>query len=57
MKKETNNFNAISTFTDVARMLDNSHSEILGLYNESIAKIPFDSKSFKHKLTSPEKTQ
>ena len=57
MKKETDNFNAISTFTDVARMLDNSHSEILGLYNESIAKIPFDSKSFKHKLTSPEKTQ
>ena len=49
MKKNTKSFNAISTFTDLARMLDDSHSEILGIYDENIAKIPFDRKKLKIK--------
>lgn len=52
MKKSTNNFNAISTFTSIARMLDSSHSEILGIYDENIAKIPFNNQDYKKKLTS-----
>ena len=54
MKKTTKNFNAIGTFTDIARMLDNSHSEILGLYDGNIAKIPFNNRDYKKKLTSDE---
>ena len=49
MKKSKQNFNAISTFTDLARMLDDSHSEILGIYDENIAKMPFDRKKLKIK--------
>lgn len=52
MKKSTPNFNAISTFTDLARLLDDSHSEILGMYDETIAKIPVDCKDLKIKSES-----
>ena len=52
MKKSTQNFNAISTFTDLARLLDDSHSEILGMYDETIAKIPVDRKDPKIKSES-----
>ena len=54
MKNAANQFNAVGMFTDIARMLDSSHSEILGLYDENIAKIPFNSRDFKKKLTSSE---
>ena len=54
MKKANITFNAVSTFTDIARMLDSSHSELLGLYDENIAKIPFNHKDFKKKITSDE---
>ena len=47
MKKSKQNFNAIGTFTDLARLLDDSHSEILGIYDENIAKIPSDRKAKK----------
>ena len=38
MKKEKSTFNAIATFTDLARLLDNSRNEILGFYHETFAK-------------------
>ena len=58
MKKETTKkFSAISTFTDLARITGDSRSEILGLYNDDLAKVPLDRKTYKRKLTSPEMTQ
>lgn len=53
MKKAVNQINATGIFINLARLLDNSHSEILGLYEESFANIPFDGKSSSRKLTTP----
>ena len=52
MKKNKKSFNAISTFTNLARLLDDSHSEILGIYDENLAKIPVDRKNPKIKSES-----
>ena len=44
MRKNNSKFNAISAFTDLSKMLEDSNNEILRLYSEDLAKIPYDSK-------------
>lgn len=57
MKKAVNQINATGIFINLARMLDNSHNEVLGLYDETFANLPFDGKSHTRKLTSPAMVQ
>ena len=57
MRKNNPNFNAISVFTELSKILEDSHIEILRLYSEDLAKIPYDSKKHQLKLTTPEMEQ
>lgn len=50
MRKSNKNFNAISVFTELSKILDGSDNEILRLYSEELAQLPFDSDSCMLKL-------
>ena len=54
MRKTKSNFNAIGTFMELSKILEDTNNEVLRLYSEEFAKIPYDSKNFRMKLTSPE---
>lgn len=54
MRKSKSNFNAIGTFMELSKILEDTNNEVLRLYSEEFARIPYDSKNFRMKLTSPE---
>ncbi len=54
MRKSKSNFNAIGTFMELSKILEDTNNEVLCLYSEEFARIPYDSKNFRMKLTSPE---
>lgn len=54
MRKTKSNFNAIGTFMELSKILEDTNNEVLRLYSEEFARIPYDSKNFRMKLTSPE---
>lgn len=54
MRKTKSNFNAVGTFMELSKILEDTNNEVLRLYSEEFARIPYDSKNFRMKLTSPE---
>ena len=54
MGKNKQDFNAIGVFTELSKILEDSHNEILRLYSEGMAKIPYDSRKHSMKLTTLE---
>ena len=54
LRKSKSNFNAIGTFMELSKILEDTNNEVLRLYSEEFARIPYDSKNFRMKLTSPE---
>ena len=57
MGKTKNSFNAIGTFTELSKTLEDSTNEILRFYSEELAKATFKNKESERKIENSEEEQ